>query len=190
MTGASDLYFVDPDLTRLRWKYEVADFPLSHVKSDLTLIEFALGEQPIYRSLNVAPAIDYGTHDKFPDGIRDIEGRMIDTSSLYPMLQNVDPLLRRGLADLNNETSRKARSYPIIQDFKIIRRPVSRQDNLPAAIKSSIQRVSEFGLSRLALHELKIVENQHVNAAQRSLELHCSLTSDRIHEAVNELLSR
>ena len=68
------------------------------------------------------------------------------------------PKVRRG-------SSGEPRTHAVVEAFEVGGRPVGGDHHLAAGIDQRIQRVTELGLGRLALQELQVIDDKHVDAA-------------------------
>ena len=79
-------------------------------------------------------------------------------------------------------------SHTLVDPIDLARRPGGGDDNLAAAIEQGIDDVLEFLLGVLALHELQIVDQEHVDRTEAVLEGHRLLGLKRLDEGVAEAL--
>ncbi len=112
--------------------------------------------------------IDLG--DERQHGCRNIEARDDARARRDAALEDLEPQFLFERAHLDHEPAREARTHAVVEAFEIGRRPVGRDHDLTAGVDQRVERVAELDLRRLALQELQVVDDQHVDAAQRFLE--------------------
>ncbi len=120
--------------------------------------------------------------------LRHLECRMVGAGSRDARLEDAVAQLLAERTHLDHEPAREPRAHAVIEAFEIGRRAVGSDHDLAAGVDQRVQRVAELGLRRLALQELQIVDDEHVDAAQRFLEGQRRLRLQRGDEAVHEFL--
>src|SRR5262245_6938868 len=78
----------------------------------------------------------------------------------------------------------------IIEAFQVRRGAIGGYHHLPARVDQGVERVTEFGLGRLALQELQVVDHQDADATKRLLEGEGGLSTERRHKAIHEFFGR
>ena len=121
---------------------------------------------------------------------RQFEARLDCVRRGDPGLEDIHPQRLVEGADLDAQADAEARADALVERLEVVRRPVGRHDDLTASVEQRIQRVSEFRLDRLALQELRIVEDQEIDRSQPLLEGDRGLRLKGGDEAVHELLGR
>ncbi len=105
-------------------------------------------------------------------------------------LEDLHPQRLVERADLDAQAHAQAGTHALVERLEIVRRAVGRYDDLAPRVEQGVQRMPELGLDRLALQELRVVEDQEVDRPQPLLEGDRGLRLQRRHEAVHELLGR
>ena len=105
-----------------------------------------------------------------------------------PRLQDLEPQRLVERADLDAKADAEARADTLVERFEIVRRAVGGHDHLAPGVEQGVQRMTEFGLDRLALQELGVVENEEVDRSQPLLEGDRGLGLERGDETVHESL--
>ena len=80
-------------------------------------------------------------------------------------VQDLEPQCLVERLHLDAKTPGEPRAHALLERFEIGRRPVGGDDDLAPIVDQGIQRVAELDLDRLALQELRIVDDQDVDAA-------------------------
>ena len=104
-------------------------------------------------------------------------------------------IARRGLElrrlDIGDEAPLEAAPRAVFNRCNRLRRPVGRDDDLPAPSVQVVERVEEFFLELFrALEELDVVDQENVDLAVSTLERRHSLRAHRIHELVHHRFRR
>ena len=81
---------------------------------------------------------------------------------------------RRGLEvgqlDVDHEAAHQARAHALVDRVELGRRHVGRHDHLAARVDERVEGVAELLLHGLALQELEIIDQQHVDGLELVLE--------------------
>ena len=98
--------------------------------------------------------------------------------------------LQLGRLDVGHESLLEAAPHAVL-DADLVGWPVGRQDDLPVGLVEVVERVEELleGFL-LALEELDVVDQQHVDAAVTALERVPAVRMHRVDELVEERLRR
>ena len=75
-------------------------------------------------------------------------------------------------ADLGDEAALQARAHAVVEAVELTRRPGRSHHHLAAAVEQRVDDVLELLLGLLAAHELEVVDQQDVDAAELVLERH------------------
>ena len=76
-----------------------------------------------------------------------------------------------GRLDVGDEPGLEALAQAVLERLQVARRPVGAEHDLPAAVVEGVEGVEELLLGlRLALEELDVVDQQHVDVAEARLE--------------------
>ena len=150
-------------------------------------VSLLLAEQPVQRPVEIAAVMGDLLGDEGEHRRGDIEARMVGAGGRGPALQDFQPQFLLERAHLDDQPAGKPRADAVVEAFQVARRTVGRDHNLPAAVDQRIERVAELGLRGFSLQELQIVDDQHIDAAQRFLEGERGLRFQRRHEPVHEL---
>ena len=87
--------------------------------------------------------------------------------------------------------AREALSQPVLERLQVVRGPVGGQHDLAALVVEGVEGVEELFLGAgLALQELDVVEQQHVDVAEAGLEALGLAGGERGQELVRERLAR
>ena len=83
----------------------------------------------------------------------------------------------------------QARANTIFQILDLAGGTISGNDDLFVLIDQRVKGVEEFFLGRiLARDELHIIHHQHIDRAEKFLEIHDLLVAKGLHKAIHELL--
>ena len=177
---------LDLDPLRLLRPDQVAHLVLGHLQRHRPVVELGVRQQAVDRAFEVAAVMGDGAGQIGQHLLRHLEGRMMGAGGCDARLENAVAQLFAERGHLDHEAAGQPRADAVIEAFEIGRRTVGRDHDLAAGIDQRVQRVTELGLRRLALQELEIVDDEHVDAAQRFLEGERRLRLQRGDEAVHE----
>jgi len=88
---------------------------------------------------------------------------MVSASGNDTGLEDPKPHFFSERTHLDHESASQARANPLVETFKIIRRPIGSDHHLATRVDQRIQEVRKLRLSRLALQKLQVVDDQHVD---------------------------
>ena len=133
-------------------------------------VQRRMGEQAIDRAFEIATI----GHDRLGDighhRRRHVKARLRLLRGGDARLENFDAQLLVERADVDAEPALEARQHALVERLEIGGRPVGGDDHLLAGVDQRVERVAELLLDRLALQELHVVDDQHVDVAQSLLE--------------------
>ena len=109
---------------------------------------------------------------------------------MQPLLQNLQAQLVVERADLGDEPALQPRAHALVEPLELAGRACRGHDHLAAAVEQRVDDVVELLLGLLALHELQIVDQQHVDRAELVLERQRILAAQRLDELIAETLGR
>ena len=118
------------------------------------------------------------------------EGRIVGPLLGETLLQNLQAQLLIERADLGDEATLQARAHALVEPFDVVGRARRSDDHLPPAVEQRVDDVVELLLGALTVHELQVVDQQHVDAAELLLEGQRVLAAQRFDELIAEALGR
>ncbi len=116
-------------------------------------------------------------------------------SSIWSCWARLRRITRRvrdvGRFDVGHKPGGEALPQTVLERLQVVRGPVGGEHDLAAAVVQGVERVEELLLGpRLALEELHVVQQQHVDVAEARLEPPCATAAERVQEFVREGLAR
>ena len=123
-----------------------------------------------------------------------LERQRIDVADVVlgdALAQDRQPRRALGRVDVAHEAGLEALAQPVLERVHVAREPVGGQHELAAGLVQRVEGVEELLLGlRLALQELDVVDEQHVDAAVGGLEGLHAAALDRADEVIGEGLDR
>ncbi len=179
---------LDPDSARIGRAHEIADHLVGKLRGHGLLIELAVMQEPRHRRFQIAARLGYLCRDMREHRHRHVEARILRLQECGTRNQDVEAQLFVHRADLDGKPAAETRTHAVFEIFEFHRRTVGSNHDLAARVGQRVQRVAELLLHGAALQELKIVDDECVDAAQRFLEGDRRLVFQRSDEAVHEFL--
>ena len=106
------------------------------------------------------------------------------------LAQDRDPGLQVGRLDVGDQAPLEPVAQPVLQRLEPLGRPVGGEHDLLVGVVQRVEGVEELLLRLLlALQELDVVDQQHVDVAVAALEAVLPVVADRVDELVGELLA-
>src|SRR5712691_10883765 len=170
LPGDHPLNVLDLDAFGLLRADQIPHLALGHLERDRLPRELAVGEQAVERALEVAAVMGHGLGDESKHRRRNVEAGMMLLGGSGPAPEDFQAQLLAERTDLDHEPAGEPRAHALVQALEIGRRPIGGDHDLAAGVDERVERVTEFGLGRLALQELQVVDHQHVDGPQRLLE--------------------
>src|SRR4029077_15852652 len=95
-----------------------------------------------------------------------------------------------GWLDVGHEPGLEALTQPVLERLQVVRRAIGGEHDLPTAVVEGVERVEELLLGLgLALEELHVVQEQHVDVTKARLEALGLPTAESAEKLVCEGLS-
>src|ERR1700731_3566833 len=116
-------------------------------------------EQPVDSAVEIAAIRPDDARDIGDDRGRNLESLMHQLGGGYACFEILAPPPLVEPADFDAKPAGQTRPDSFFETFKIPRRPIGRDHDLPAGIDQGIQRMTELLLDRLALKKLRSEEH-------------------------------
>ena len=122
------------------------------------------------------------------DVLEDVR-RRLEPLAAGLLAQDRDAGLEVGRLDVGDQAPLEAGPHPVLEAVQLLGRQVGRDHDLLVRVVQGVERVEEL-LHRLflALQELDVVDEEHVDLAVAALERAGLALADRVDEVVGELL--
>src|ERR1700724_3288566 len=145
-------------------------------------------EQPVDGAIEIAAIRPDEVRDIGNHRDRNLESWMPQLGCGYACFENFDPQRLVEPADFDAKPAGQTRPYSFFETFKIARRPIGRDHDLPAGIDQGIQRMTELLLDRLALKKLNVVDHEDIYRPKTFLESDRCLCLEGGDETIHEPL--
>ena len=163
---------------------EVLEDDLRERQVDLLPVEVRERRDPDERALELADV----RRDLRGDVLQDVVGRL-EALAAGLLAQDRDAGLEVRRLDVGDEAPLEPRPHPVLEAVELLGRQVGRDHDLLVRVVQRVEGVEEL-LHRLflALQELDVVDEEHVDLAVAALERAGLALADRVDEVVGELL--
>jgi hypothetical protein len=106
------------------------------------------------------------------------------------LAEDRDARLEVGRLDVGDQAPLEPVAQPVLDVVELLGRPVGGEDDLLVGVVEGVEGVEELLLGLdLALEELDVVDEQHVDVSVAALEAVLAVVADRVDELVGELLT-
>ncbi len=128
--------------------------------------------------------------DAAGDELEDVAGH-VEPIHLRLLAQNRDAGLEFGRLNVGDQAPLEPGAQPVLERRQLLGRPVGGDDDLLVRVVQRVEGVEELLLDAfLALDELDVVDQQHVDVAVAALERRLAVVAQRVDEVVGELFGR
>jgi hypothetical protein len=132
--------------------------------------ELLAGDDADERPFEFAPAAGDAVGQELDDLVGDHDGGIVPGGIGEPRLQDGAAQVDVGRLDADHQPAGQARAHARLEGFELARRHVGGDDHLALGIDQRVEGVAELLLHRLALEELEVVDQQHVDGLEIVLE--------------------
>ena len=115
---------------------------------------------------------------------------MVGARRHHPCFEDFKAQFLAERAHFHHQAAGETGANAIIEAFQVRWRAIGGDHHLSARVDQRVERVTEFGLGRLTLQELQVVDHQDADTTERFLEGESGLRAERRYKAVHELLGR
>ena len=128
--------------------------------------------------------------DAAGDELEDVVGN-VEPIHLSLLAKDRDAGLQLRRLDVGDQTPFEPGPQPVLEGGQLLGRPVGGDDDLLVRVVQRVEGVEELLLDAfLALDELDVVDEQHVDVAVAPLERRLAVIAQRVDEVVGEFLGR
>ena len=163
---------------------QVAQHDLGERLVDRGLVQRRERGDPDERALEFADVALDAAGDQFQDVVGHVE-----PIHLSLLAQDGDAGLQLGRLDVGDQAPLEAGPQPVFEGGELLGRAVRGDDDLLVRVVQGVEGVEELLLDAfLALDELDVVDEQHVDVAVAALEGDLAVIAQRVDEVVGEFL--
>ena len=167
----------------------------SRIRSRSTIWASARSTVCLFSDANAVTRISAPSSSRMLRSIRLAMNSSTSSGRVHPvqrglLAQDRDPGLQLGRLDVGGQSPLEPGPHPVLEGLQPLRRPVRGDDDLLVGVVERVEGVEELLLGAfLALQELDVVDQQHVDVAVPALEGHLPVVTQRVDEVVGELLA-
>ena len=181
---------LDLDAPRLEVLHEIADHGLGDIERDRRAHVLPRRVKPGDRAFEFATVLRQAHRQKVDDIARKRERRIGGALFAQTLFQHLETQLVVERDQLGDETALQTRPHPLVETLDLVRSPCRRDDDLLSAVEQRVDDVIEFLFRALALQELEIVDQQHMDVAEALFECERIGRAQRLDELIAEALGR